>query len=362
MNTSLNNSDRYCPFSKESCHGICIYADILEDISLGLIAFDTRERTVIFQNKTAVNMFQTITPKDYKALSAILFPEKMENIQKEGIPSPKTLKYGSRLLGYSIYTASNRYLWILISDITDKARLESIAEAANMMNNIGYIFFGIRHEISNPLNSLKMALSVLQKNINQYSSTDILEFLERAQVDVSRMEDLLKSLKSLNMFEKLHICNVDLPSFMRKFFSLVKNDFEKRNIKIKIMFSPEVKYARIDPRTLQQVMLNVMINAYDALKDSDRPEIVVTVKKEESLIWIDITDNGCGMTWEQQRNLFRPFYTSKSQGTGLGLTITKKKLAQMNGNISISSVENKGTTVTISVPAGQDNNSETAIR
>ena len=105
-----------------------------------------------------------------------------------------------------------------------------------------------------------------------------------------------------------------------------------------------------------------MINAYDALKDSERPEIVVTVKKGESLIWIDIKDNGCGMTWEQQRNLFRPFYTSKSQGTGLGLTITKKKLAQMNGNISISSVENKGTTVTISVPAGQDNNSETAVR
>ena len=357
MNTPLNNSDRHCPFSKELCHGICIYANILENINLGLIAFDSKEKTVVFQNKTATNMFETITPKDYKALSAILLPKKIEKIHIEDITSQKTLRYGGRLLGYSVYTVSNRYLWIFISDITEKARLESIAEAANMMNNIGYIFFGIRHEIGNPLNSLKMALSVLQKNINRYSSKDILEFLDRALNEISRMEYLLKSLKSFNMFEKLHICNVDLPSFMEKFLPLVKKDFEKRNINIKTMFSPDVKYARVDPRTLQQVMLNIMINAYDALNDSERPEIVITMKRKEGLIWINIMDNGCGMTWEQQRNLFRPFYTSKPQGTGLGLTLTKKMLAQMNGNISISSVKNKGTTVTISIPEGQDNSS-----
>lgn len=360
MNTSLNTNDRHCPFSKELCHGICIYANILENISLGLIAFDTKEKTVVFQNKTAIDMFETITPKDYKALSAILLPKRIENIHIEYIPSQKTLRYGGRLLGYSVYTVSNGYLRIFIRDITEKARLESIAEAANMMNNIGYIFFGIRHEIGNPLNSLKMALSVLQKNINRYSSKDILEFLDRALNEISRMEYLLKSLKSFNMFERLHICNVDLPSFMEKFLPLVKNDFEKRNINIKTIFSPDVKYACVDPRTLQQVMLNVMINAYDALNDSERPEIVITMKKKESLIWINIMDNGCGMTWEQQRNLFRPFYTSKPQGTGLGLTLTKKMLAQMNGNISISSVKNKGTTVTISIPEGQDNSSETA--
>jgi len=360
INMSLNNSDGHCPFSREMCPGICIYANILENISLGLIAFDTKEKTVVFQNKTAINLFKTITPKDYKALSAILFPEKIENIQLEDVPSPKTLKYDGRLLGYSIYSVSNGYLWLLISDITDKARLESIAEASNMMNNAGYIFLGIRHEIGNPLNSLKMALSVLQKNINRYSSKDILKFLDRAMCEISRMEYLLKSLKNFNMFEKLHIRNVDLPSFMGNFFPLVKNDFEKRNIKIKTIFSPNAKCARIDPRTLQQVMLNIMINACDALNDSEGPEIVVTINKKESLIWINITDNGCGMTSEQQKNLFRPFYTSKPQGTGLGLSLTKKKLAQMNGNISISSVKNKGTTVTISVPEGQNNNIVTA--
>lgn len=132
---SRNNSDGHCPFSREMCPGICIYANILENISLGLIAFDNKEKTVVFQNKTAINLFKTITLKDYKALSAILFPEKIENIQ-----SPKTLKYDGRLLGYSIYSVSNGYLWLLISDITDKARLESITEASNMMNNVGYIF------------------------------------------------------------------------------------------------------------------------------------------------------------------------------------------------------------------------------
>ena len=110
MNAPENTDGRHCPFNKELCRGICIYANILENISLGLVLFDTKEKTVVFQNKTAIDMFEAISPKEYGTLSAILFPEGMDDIHVKNAPSQKTLRYGGRLLGYSVYTVSNRYL------------------------------------------------------------------------------------------------------------------------------------------------------------------------------------------------------------------------------------------------------------
>src|SRR3970282_1845245 len=81
-------------------------------------------------------------------------------------------------------------------DVTDKLRFESIAEAVNTMNSIGYVFSGIRHEIGNPLNSIKMTLNVLKKNLDKYGKDHILEYIDRALSESARIEYLLKSLKN----------------------------------------------------------------------------------------------------------------------------------------------------------------------
>jgi signal transduction histidine kinase len=290
---------------------------------------------------------------DYETLSTLLLQGMGKGLISDGFGKPQTLHYKNRLLGYTAYPISDVYIGILIRDITESARLESIAEAVNAMENITYIFSGLRHELGNPINSIKMTLSVLKKNLDRYSQTTVREYVDRTLAEISRVEYLLKSLKSFSMFENPIIQNVNLFEFMDLFQSLVADDLEKNGIKINITLSPEAKWARADPRALQQVMLNLIANAADALESRDNPQIVISTVKKNGLLWIDVEDNGIGIPNEDQKNLFKPFYTTKPHGTGLGLAITRKMLTKMHSRIGIMSRKDVGTTVTISMPEGR---------
>jgi signal transduction histidine kinase len=144
--------------------------------------------------------------------------------------------------------------------------------------------------------------------------------------------------------------NVRVDTFMEKFHPLVSNDLEKRGIGIKKIFSTDDIWARTDPRALQQVLLNLVTNAADACEGREGSEIVIEIHGRRGLIAIAVKDNGCGMTEEQQQDLFKPFFTSKTKGTGLGLVIVKKMLTAMDSTIDIESRENEGTTVTLFIP------------
>jgi signal transduction histidine kinase/DNA-binding response OmpR family regulator len=237
-------------------------------------------------------------------------------------------------------------------DITEKKRLEVIAEAANLMDNLGFIFAGIRHEIGNPLNSVKMALSVLDKNLDRYPRQTIREFVGRSLGEISRVEYLLKALKNFSMFETPEMQNVPIGTFMENFITLVEEDFSRKQIHIFLDMASEDIVASTDSRAFHQVMLNVLTNAADALSPAERPMIDIAVDTIPGFVRIQVRDNGCGMTPEEQKNLFRPFVTSKPQGTGLGLVIVKKMLSKMNSTISIESSPQEGTRVTMTLPEG----------
>ena len=237
-------------------------------------------------------------------------------------------------------------------DISERKRLESIAEATNLMDNIGYVFSGIRHEIGNPINSLKMTLSVLNKNLDTFEKKTVREFTERSLNEVSRVEYLLRTLRNFSLFERPKVQNVRVELFLEKFLPLVSKDLENMRIGIKTMFSSDDIWALTDPRALQQVLLNLVTNAADACEDREGSEIVIEICKKRGLITIAVKDNGCGMTEGQQQELFKPFFTSKAKGTGLGLVIVKKMLTAMKTTVDIESRENEGTTVTMFLPEG----------
>jgi PAS domain S-box-containing protein len=244
----------------------------------------------------------------------------------------------------------------VITDITEKLRLESIAEAVNTMENIGFIFSGVRHEIGNPVNSIKMALSVLKKNIDSFSTEKIKEYADRMLEEISRMEYLLKAMKNFNMYETVELIDMNITDFMTKFLALVKGDFEKRGIKVEINVS-EPAWVYADPRALQQVLLNIMTNASDSFEGREDPRITIGVFKMSDMINIRVEDNGCGMTEQQQEDLFKPFYTTKAKGTGLGLVISKKMITKMKGIVEVVSEKDKGTIVDLFIPEGLSENS-----
>jgi PAS domain S-box-containing protein len=237
-------------------------------------------------------------------------------------------------------------------DVTDKLRLENIAETVTTMNNIGYVFSGIRHEIGNPISSLLIILGIMKKKLDTSPKETIHDYVDQAIAQVERVEYLLTTLKNFNMYEALKIKNVLVTEFMEKFISLAAEDLEKKGIRFNISIAPEAGWMSADPRALQQALLNIVVNAADALAGRADSKIAMRVFKSRGMVQIRISDNGVGIPEDKQKDLFKPFYTTKAHGTGLGLVITKKLLSRMNGIVEIASRRDEGTTVDIYIPEG----------
>jgi PAS domain S-box-containing protein len=236
-------------------------------------------------------------------------------------------------------------------DVTDRKRYEAIADAVNMMENVGYVFSGIRHELGNPINSVKTALLVLELNVGVWSSEQIATYVARALSEIARVEYLLKALKTFSMFEHLTVEPLRLAPFLENFLSLVESDFAKRGIVVETLVDSIDTQCLADARALHQVLLNLISNAADALAGVANGVIRIRTVHVAGRVELHVTDNGRGIPDAQVQSLFKPFYTSKPQGTGLGLVIVKKMMAKMRGTVNVTSTVGRGTVVVLSFEA-----------
>lgn len=334
------------------------FAQLLEQIDIGILVLDVAQQQVDYCNAALFDVVRDASLcRSYERLYElfVVSAEAATDIRSVGRSSHQ-VTFQDRLYGYTIYRAAPRYCCIFVRDITEKNRLESIAQAINAMDNLGFIFSGIRHEIGNPLNSLKMALTALKKNNGQVSHDRLNEYVERALADATRMEYLLKSLKAFSLYERVELNEMSLIEFMEKFIALIEHDFHACGIRIKTRIPLTIGPVRIDERALHQALLNIFNNAAEALKGREQPEIDISAQVRSELVWLTIRDNGPGINMEQKKHLFQPFNTSKPQGNGLGLVITRKLLAMMNGDIAIDSWPQRGTEVRVSLPLAESDN------
>jgi len=334
---------------------------ILESMSEGIL--ELYHQRIIYSNTAAAELLGSATEKLLGVYLPDLFSQKLkpwvETILSSSTDKPLEMNADNSFehRGKHLMIRKQQLIGepnstiVILEDVTERKRMESIAAATNLMDNFGYIFLGIRHELANPLNSIKMALTVLKKNLAAFPPETIEEFVDRALIETSRIEYLLKALKNFNMYESPQIQKTRLDHFLDNLISLVKEDFENKGIEIKRIASPDIKWGYADPRALHQVLLNLMANAADALTNRSAPLIKIRMRKVNDWIEIQVKDNGCGIPEEEQENLFKPFFTSKQKGAGLGLVIVKKMLAKMNSTIQIESRPGSGTTVSVSIPA-----------
>lgn len=256
------------------------------------------------------------------------------------------------IVNYPVIRQESPGRWVhVIREITQQRRLEAIAEAKNIAENIGYIFQAFRHEVGNPVNSVKLALNVLRKNLDQFSSEQIIEYIDRSLSEIERIEHLLRLLKNFSLYEDIHLQPTNPCELIKEFIAFMEKDITNRGVGIFFICENGCQDVKVmlNSQAFYQVFLNLITNSLDAFEDSEvMPIIKIHVRCNLSKFEIVISDNGCGMDEQQMENLFKPFYTSKPNGTGLGLVISKKIITKMNGTISIFSEKNRGTNVVIS--------------
>ncbi len=332
-----------------------LFPEILQNIHLGLILLDIEHEEIAFCNTQASEILAlSKLDCDYHAFYGLLQTAIEQLLESPEDHEEKTVEnHGERFIGYSLTKPANgQYISVLMQDITDQKRMDSIAEAAVSMNNIGYIFSGIRHEIGNPLNSIKMAITVLHKNMDRYSPKEIKVYFDRIFEDIGRVEHLLKSFKNFNMYESPKNEVMDLSDFIMHNTQLIAaySGVKDKMIGISVDVEPGSEWVLVDRRALQQVTMNLLANAMDAMQENPEARLLISSRALSSNILLEIKDNGCGIPPETLQDIFKPFFTTKEKGTGLGLALSKKMLSQMNCDIDVTSIPDMGTTFTISIP------------
>ncbi len=341
---------RSCPITETACPGECVFAEVMQSVNMGVAIFDLAAPRLIFLNRAAQFFFeQAHLRPEFEVLRGLMFPPgvPLESLPSEYFGPP--LNLDSRLIGFTLYRSKST-AWAFFRDITEKARLESIAEAVESMNTLGSIFSAVRHELGNPVNSVKAALSVLRANLDTFSTPVVKEYLEHLSNEMSRVEVLLRSLRSFSMYEQPESTAVDLRTFFATVANLSRADLERRGVRLTQDVEPGL-VAHADARALQQALLNLLANAGDALEGREQATITLSARRVEALVQLTVADNGVGMSAEQVQAAFKPFHTTKPQGTGLGLVITRKLLTKMGGTVSLASQRGVGTTVTLRLPA-----------
>jgi signal transduction histidine kinase len=323
--------------------------DILDKLDVGIIEVELRSRRLCHSNRAATEILGNDDEISYERLCELFYLE--QGIAESSVDDQRMIRHAGRLIGYSFYPGPGEIVWIIFRDVTERFRLRKIAEEVALLNNISYAFHGIAHELGNPVNSMKVALQVLQRNLDTFAKEDIKVYVDQVVNEIARIEWILRSLRTFNTLEDLQLQPVDMKGFVTSFSRVVAKDVESRGVNAQFHCLGDDLLVVGDPSALQQALINVFSNAIDALVDRNEPTLTMdVVGLDDTRVLIRVTDNGCGIAEAQKAELFMPFASTKRRGTGLGLVIVKKLVTGMKGTIEISSVEGDGTTVEIVLP------------
>jgi signal transduction histidine kinase len=223
---------------------------------------------------------------------------------------------------------------------------------------VGQITAAISHEIKNPLNSILIQADLLKSNIQNLDIRDTLIKIEGIIADCEKISKIINQTLnfSKNIPESWEIIDVgkflrDLQLFSRRIF------FETNDIDFKIIDKRSNLYTKIyfNRVYMEQVFINLLKNAADAIAPKGSGTITLEVSNADDFITFILTDNGMGIAEEKIKYIFNEFYTTKQDGTGIGLAIVKYILDIYNGSIKVKSTVNVGTTFTVKIPIYKDN-------
>jgi two-component system sensor kinase FixL len=258
--------------------------------------------------------------------------------RSDGSTFPMHLSVGEMRIG------SEPHFTGILHDLTPRLELEARLREQTAMAHLGEMAAVIAHEVKNPLAAVRGAIQVIGGRLPAGSR-------DRPVITeiVSRIDALDALIKDLLLFARVpqpRISTIDLESLIRLTMSFLADDPMFANIAVDVVGHGEPVLG--DAELLRIVFQNLLINAAQAVEGRGR--LTVTFSGDDQSQYVRITDAGPGMAPEVRRNLFRPFFTTKARGTGLGLPTAKRLVELHGGSISVDSTPDVGTTVTVSLP------------
>jgi polar amino acid transport system substrate-binding protein len=319
---------------------------ILNKMFNGIITIN-RDGIISFINTAALNMLNLnvdcVMGKNYKQtiLKDIFFLDSME---KKNVENEVNISGNKMYINYKINLLNNndKYNWetiISFRDITEEKLAQEAIRTKDKMQSLGTLLSGIAHEIRNPLTSIKTYAELIPKKYDnpkfrEMISIDIPKEIERLN---SLINDLLEYSRPRKPFKE----NINLLESLNEILLLIKDKALKNNVDIKINVDKDI-HIFMDKNHLKQVMINLILNSIESM-DKKYKVINIYTKIEGKKIVLYVEDNGCGIDEKDMDKIYNPFYTTKANGTGLGLFVIYQLLLENQVSISLQSYKNQGT-------------------
>lgn len=242
----------------------------------------------------------------------------------------------------------------LQAEIAERVRAEKIAIRTARLAAAGEIAAGVAHQINNPLTAIIAEAQILMEDLSpkspaQRSARAIKDAAVRAGIVVQRMLNLTRDLP-------YDLVSTDINRSVERAVSLVRTQIEPQIARIVLSLERELPSVHASEQHLEDVWINLLLNARDALLDSSDGMIEVSTltAPTHAAIQVIVRDNGPGIALDQQQTIFDPFVTSKLQGTGLGLSICQEIIMRHQGSIEVESAPGHGAAFIVTLPTSND--------
>lgn len=250
-----------------------------------------------------------------------------------------TILFGA--LSYIVFRADR----IIEARAVERRLLEVKLHETERLATLGKMVAAVSHEIKNPLGIVRSTAEILGKRISVVAPGN--EHLAAIIVDeTSRLDNIVREFLDFARPKELKLEMVSLNSLVERAARFMQPEFSSKSVELVCELDPRLPTVPLDREQIYQVLLNMMINAIQALPEGG----TVTLRSRATLrgdVELDIADNGIGMSPEKAAQIFTPFFTDKNRGSGLGLAIAKNIIDKHNGRITVVSREGQGSTFTL---------------
>ena len=343
---------------------IPILPNVIESLSSGIIIIDKSD-CITFINSVAERLLGSkekevlFKPTDYLFSEKIIF-DILANVKKTEEPLnykitiTKPRKRNLTLSATPVFDQEGKYngtLVVLINTNKEKPIKFQLLKQ-NQKATIGTLTSWVAHEVRNPLTSMNVHLELLKGEVSENiksPSPEILELVETLEGEVERLNNNLNEFLNFGKISSTKKKLSNLNEVVKSIIELVQPEAEMAKVEVGLKLQEDLPKTLIDVAQMRLVILNLIKNSIQAMPEGGK--LIITTQKKENKINLKIKDQGVGIPKEDLKNIFDFLYTKKKDGTGLGLTISKKIVKEHDGDIFAKSQVNKGSVFTLTLPA-----------
>ena len=366
--TTMENARLYSKLDELNLH----LERILSSMRGGVVAVDV-EGTITTINQEARSMlgepeagqaFSVLDPKVAQLLRKTLQERRGIRDYEITLPGEDGEEMPVAISSAYFTTGDNQSdgAMVLIYNMSQIKRLESSVQRADRLTSIGTMAAGMAHEIKNPLVSIKTFSQLL---LERFDDSDFRKtFAEVVPPEVQRIDTIVTRLLDFARPRPVCFAPQNLRTIINEVLALVENQTRHYDIRVVTEFPDVIQEVTADDQQLHQVFLNLMLNAIDAVKDVrnrvlrvrmyyDRthiPRVMQTPMLDVPCVKIVVSDTGVGIPAENVRQLFTPFFTTKSYGTGLGLSVVHGIITEHGADIEVTSIPGVETSFIVTFP------------